>query len=139
MKIAPHVTRAAFVLATLAAGSAFNMAQGNHFILPCEPDCHEQVDVPIGPGLTGSWFDHNQTGQGFSIEVLPGQPLRMMASWFVFGPNGGQSWIVGQGPIAGTRAVLEAFQMVGAGCAIPAGVRSGQRPHRDLGHADVHI
>ncbi len=63
--------------------------------------------------MTGSWFDPGQNGQGFAIEVLPGQPLRMSASWFVFRPGGGQSWIVAQGPITGTRAVLQGYQMAG--------------------------
>ena len=98
---------------------AFNVAQANHYILPCAPDCREDVDVPIGPGVTGSWFNAGQAGQGFSIQVLPGQPLQMMASWFVFRPDGGQSWIVGQGPVTGTRAVLQGIQMAGAGGRFP--------------------
>jgi hypothetical protein len=116
MKIALRVARAIALLAALAAASAFNAARANHYILPCPPDCR---DIAIGPGMTGSWFDGGQSGHGLSIEVLPGQPLQLRASWFVFAPDGGQSWIIGQGPVAGTRAVLQGYQMVGPGGRFP--------------------
>jgi hypothetical protein len=69
--------------------------------------------------VTGSWFNAGQAGQGFSIQVLPGQPLQVMASWFVFAPDGGQTWIVGQGAVTGTKAVLQAYRMTGAGARFP--------------------
>lgn len=119
MTMTLRFARTAAVLVALAAGSAFNVAQGNHYILPCEPDCRGQIGIPIGAGMTGSWFDATQSGQGFSIEVLPGQPLRLMASWFVFAPDGGQSWVVGQGPVSGTQAELQALQMTGSGARFP--------------------
>jgi hypothetical protein len=52
----------------------------------------------IGPGFTGSWFDPAQSGHGIAIEVLPGQPVRMLASWVTFAPQGGQAWIAGLRP-----------------------------------------
>lgn len=119
MNIAPQVVRVIVVLAALAAGSAFNVAWANHYILPCPPDCREEGEIAIGAGITGSWFDPSQNGQGFAIEVLPGQPLRMTASWFVFRPGGGQFWIVGQGPITGTRAELQGYQTAGPGGRFP--------------------
>jgi hypothetical protein len=119
MQIAPQLVRVVIALAALAAGSALNVAWGNHYILPCPPDCRQADEIAIGPGITGSWFDPGQNGQGFAIEVLPGQPLQMTASWFVFRPGGGQSWIVGQGPITGTRAVLQGYQTAGPGGRFP--------------------
>jgi len=118
MKIALQIARGMVLLAVLAS-SASNVALANHYILPCAPFCHDLEDFPIRPGLTGSWYNAGQVGQGFSIQVLPGQPLRLMVSWFVFGPNGGQAWIVGEGPVSGTRAVLPAYQMSGAGARFP--------------------
>src|SRR5438045_8566017 len=73
----------------------------------------------IGPGFTGSWFDPAQSGHGIVLEVLPGEPLRLLASWSALAPQGGQAWIVGLGPVNGTRAVLQAFQAIGAGGRFP--------------------
>lgn len=119
MKNALQVARGFAVLAVFTAGSAFNVAQGNHYILPCAPDCREPIGIPIGAGMTGSWFNGGQPGQGFSLQVLPGEPLQMTAAWFVFAPEGGQTWIVGQGPVTGRRAVLQGYRMAGAGGRFP--------------------
>lgn len=119
MKIALRVACGVALIAALATRVAFSVEAENHYILPCAPDCRDEPEAPIGPGMTGSWYNGGQVGQGFSIQVLPGQPLRLMVSWFVFGPNGGQAWIVGEGPVNGTRAVLPAYQMSGAGARFP--------------------
>ena len=44
---------------------------------------------------------------------------RALADWYVFAPNGGQSWIVAMGPISGNTAVLQAAQAVGPGGQFP--------------------
>jgi hypothetical protein len=111
-----RIARHAAAIIALAATAAFNTADANHYILPCPPDCRE---VPIGPGMTGTWFVPGQSGHGLMIQVLPGESPQMLVSWFVFGPQGGQSWIVGSGPIAGTRAVVQAFQPAGPGGRFP--------------------
>lgn len=67
----------------------------------------------IGPGITGNWFNPAQSGQGFSLEVLRDNTL--LAEWFTFAPEGGQSWIVATGPIDGNTAVLQGYQAVGPG------------------------
>ena len=74
---------------------------------------------PIGSGYTGSWFNPEQSGHGIALEILMGQPLRMLASWFTFAPNGDQAWIVGVGPVTGSQAVLQGYQTVGAGGRFP--------------------
>jgi hypothetical protein len=73
--------------------------------------------VPITSGFTGNWFDADESGHGFSIEVLPDN--QMLVQWFVFAPNGGQSWIVATGPITGNIAVLQGWQPVGSGGRFP--------------------
>jgi len=78
----------------------------------------------IGPGMTGNWFDPNQSGHGFSIEVLPGNVL--LADWYVFAPNGGATWIVASGPITGNTAVLQAFQKTGTGGRFPPNFNPAQ-------------
>ncbi len=73
----------------------------------------------IGPGLTGTWFNPVQSGHGFAIEVLPGTPMQMLATWFTFAPQGGQSWIFGLGPISGDGATMQGIQAAGAGARFP--------------------
>jgi hypothetical protein len=81
----------------------------------------ERVASPttIGPGFTGSWFNPAQNGHGFMLEVLPGTPMQLLASWFAFAPQGGQAWIVALGPIDGSRAVLQGIQTAGTGARFP--------------------
>ncbi len=69
--------------------------------------------------FTGTWFNAAQSGMGFMLEVLPGSPMQMLASWLTFSPDGGPSWIVGLGPIAGDHATLSATQTVGTGARFP--------------------
>jgi len=50
----------------------------------------------VGPGMTGSWYDPDQSGHGLFIEVLPEN--RFLAAWFTFTPDGSaQSWFTGAG------------------------------------------
>jgi len=108
----------AAVVAITAAG-VFESAHGNHYILPCDGECRDASEIPIGPGMTGTWVDPAQSGHGFAIQVLPGQPLEMLVRWYVFDQQGGQTWIAARGPITGTRAVLQAYQIVGGGGRFP--------------------
>ncbi len=71
----------------------------------------------IGNGITGNWYDPDESGHGFSLEVLPGGTL--LAEWFVFAPDGGHDWIVATGPISGNTATLDAFRTDGAGGLFP--------------------
>ena len=126
MITALRIARYAAVVIALAATAVLRPAEANHYILPCPPDCR---DMRIGPGMTGTWFVPDQNGHGFTIEVLPGEPLKMMMSWFVFEPQGGPAWIIAHGPIEGARAVLQGTRMAGSGGRFPpnfdsAGVRA---------------
>lgn len=71
----------------------------------------------ITQGITGNWYDTSESGHGFGIEVLSGN--QMLAEWYVYGPQGGQAWIVGTGPVSGDTAVLQAFQGEGSGGRFP--------------------
>ena len=71
----------------------------------------------IGPGITGNWFDPDESGHGFSVEVLPDN--QMLAQWYVFAPDGGQVWIAATGPISGDTAVLQGYREEGAGARFP--------------------
>jgi len=80
--------------------------------------------MPISPGFTGNWFNPASSGHGFSIEVLPEN--RMLAQWYVFGTDGGQTWIVATGPISGDHAVLQGYYPVGTGARFPPNLDPSQ-------------
>ena len=80
--------------------------------------------MPISPGFTGNWFDPAASGHGFSIEVLPDE--RMLVQWYVFGTDGGQTWIVATGPISGDHAVLDGYYPVGPGARFPPNLDPSQ-------------
>jgi len=67
----------------------------------------------VGPGMTGSWFNPQQSGQGLAIEVLADDS--MLAQWFTYAPQNGQAWISAMGPIGGNTITLQGYQLVGAG------------------------
>ena len=67
----------------------------------------------IGPGITGNWYNPNQIGQGFAVEVLRDNSI--LVEWFTYAPENGQAWIVAQGPISGNMAVLQGYQALGSG------------------------
>ena len=73
----------------------------------------------IGTSFTGTWFNSAQGGMGFMVEVLPGAPLQMLASWLTFSPEGDPAWIVALGPVDGDHATLQATQTVGSGARFP--------------------
>jgi len=93
------------------------------------PSLSEQYTISGNPGISaafsGNWFDPNQSGQGFEIEIL-GNGTAMSALWFTFAPGGGETWIGASGPISGTQATLVAYQVTGTGALFP--------PHFDAAH-----
>ncbi len=79
------------------------------------PDKVEVVDrkaldpVWVGPGYSGSWFNANRAGEGFTLQILDDGSAVVV--WFTFSPVGStarQSWILGQnGRVDGNRIVFE--------------------------------
>ncbi len=69
------------------------------------------ASVPITAGFTGSWYNSAQSGHGFNIEVLANGGL--LAYWYVFDAAGNPAWIVAQGEIDGTLAILDAYLVAG--------------------------
>ena len=51
--------------------------------------------APIGPTTSGAWYNTQQGGHGFLVEILPNNVF--LAVWFVFTPDGSQqSWVYAQ-------------------------------------------
>jgi plastocyanin len=73
----------------------------------------------IGSGMTGSWYDPDQSGHGLFVEVLPGN--RFLAAWFTFTPDGTeQSWFTGVGTYyLGDQAAITDVELPTGGRWIP--------------------
>lgn len=71
----------------------------------------------INFGITGSWYDPETDGQGFSIEVVPSQNV-LVVYWFTYqapvakGEVATQMWLQGAGEIAGNTATVPLQQPV---------------------------
>lgn len=83
---------------------------------------HADTRFSIGNNITGDWYNQAQSGQGFSLQVLPGN--RLHAQWYVFSPQGGPLWIAADGPINGDSATLQAYTVDGPGALFPPGFDS---------------
>ncbi len=83
------------VTATNATGSSLPSATAS--VLPAFAN--------LGPGYTGAWYNAARDGHGIFIEILPNNV--MVAAWYVFSPDGQQSWIVGSGNISGNTAAVD--------------------------------
>ena len=81
----------------------------------------------IGGYLSGNWFNSQQPGQGFEIEVTTqGQ---MLVIWFTYTPDGkGQNWIYAQGPYDKSKNSVT----------LPAQLLSGARFPPNFVPGDVH-
>jgi len=84
-----------FVTATNAAGKSLPSATAT--VLPAVAN--------LGPGYTGAWYNAAQDGHGIFVEILPNNV--MVAAWYVYSPDGQQSWIVGSGNISGNTAAVD--------------------------------
>jgi plastocyanin len=70
---------------------------------------------PISPATSGSWYDPQQSGHGFLLQIAPGNVI--LVYWFVYTPDGsGQAWVlaVGNYDPASNTTTVEAFQPTGA-------------------------
>ncbi len=57
--------------------------------------------APVGAGHTAMWFNPDRNGEGWMLEILPGD--RAVAYWFTFDQDGEPRWLVGNGEIEGNR------------------------------------
>jgi hypothetical protein len=74
--------------------------------------------LSLGAGLTGTWFDPAQGDQGFMLEVLPGTPMLLLATWFTFAPREARRGSSASGH-QGRRRHDAGIQAAGAGARFP--------------------
>jgi hypothetical protein len=77
-----------------------------------------RCDGFLGPPIreeaveSGSWYNFDQSGHGFTIELLTDG--RVLVYWFAYDFEGNQAWFFGTGTIAGDELVIaETFQTAG--------------------------
>jgi|GEM_PF-5077295 len=101
------------------------------------------MDINFGHG--GSWYNTDENGQGFSLEVVPDSAAlipgsgQLVAYWFTFarGTPGGPAslrWYEGLGPIDGPDAMLDVYQVSGGVFDDPA-----ETAIKQIGSALVHF
>jgi hypothetical protein len=61
--------------------------------------------------LSGSWYNPNQSGHGFSVEVL--SPSRTLFYWYSYHPDGTPMFIVADGTNSGNRVTATAYYNTG--------------------------
>jgi len=94
-----------FHTATLLPNGNVLVAGGVDYQLNALKRTELYVPQPIGPSLTGAWYDPAQSGHGIFVEVLPDN--QFLAAWFTFDPSGTQqSWFVGIGTYNGNTATI---------------------------------
>lgn len=71
----------------------------------------------ISSGISGTWFDARNPGQGILLEVVRGMDGREQLSmaWFTFDQGGRQLFLFGTGPISGNSAVIPTSFSSGGG------------------------
>lgn len=67
----------------------------------------------IEPGTSSAWFDTSRSGEGFMLEILPGQ--RAVMFWFTYDTEGAQDWYMAEGEIRGNRILFPEMVTVSGG------------------------
>jgi hypothetical protein len=77
-------------------------------------DCGAFLGPPVVEQAikSGSWFNVDQSGHGFTVEVLSGGEV--LVYWFTYDLVGNQAWFFGSGTIEGSELVIaDTFQTSG--------------------------
>lgn len=82
-------------------------------------------DIGLDPGLSGTWYNGDKSGEGFLLEVDKNRFL--FASFYTYGPNGEQTWLIAQLDTAdGTTANVTLYIPEGGTWGDPSGANTGQ-------------
>lgn len=70
-------------------------------------------NIGINGCHSGSWYNPDQDGHGFMIEVVASEPVNtMLITWYTY-VNGQPYWVVGSGPVDGNNATILALSGTG--------------------------
>ena len=89
--------------------------------------------ITIGGYMSGNWFNPQQSGSGFQIEVATNHV--MLAIWFVYSPDGGsQNWIYAQGAYDSTSSSVTLPAVLLTGPKFPPNFRSSDLTQTSWGN-----
>ena len=80
------------------------------------------VQAQLPPGISGAWYNPQQSGHGLSLEILDEQ--RALAFWYVYDPQGNPVHLYLDGRVEGRRIEATAYA--------PRGMRFGSFRREDL-------
>ncbi|MEP6938631.1 MAG: plastocyanin/azurin family copper-binding protein [Rudaea sp.] len=101
---ATATTGAASLTITATSGSLVHTAGAS-------VDVVAAAGFSIVPGITGSWYNPAQSGQGFNIEIMANNTF--IAFWYVFDASGNDLWLTGIGNYSGDTTTLAMTQTTG--------------------------
>lgn len=67
----------------------------------------------VEPGISAAWYDPERDGEGFMLEVLPGNIAVMY--WFTYDQSGQQDWYIASGEVRGNRMLFPELMSVSGG------------------------
>ena len=67
----------------------------------------------IESGTSAAWFDLERDGEGFMLEILPGDHAVMY--WFTYDGEGAQDWYMAEGEVRGNRILFPEMVRVSGG------------------------
>ena len=114
--------------------SGFPTKQNSATKLSVVPGYRLQSALPVGPSITGNWFDptNGQSGHVIQFEVLPNNV--MLAIWFVFTPDGkGQNWLYSQGTYVPGKNVVTLPTFLSQGPKFPPNFNSADNVVKNWG------
>lgn len=65
----------------------------------------------LSSGMTGSWYDPEQSGHGINLEFLPDE--RLIGYWYTFDADGNPAWLVFEGTHTATMAEVTVLEVAG--------------------------
>ena len=67
--------------------------------------------IPVDERMSGAWYQPERSGEGWVIEILPGD--RALVYWFTYPPQGAtgeQRWMIGVGQVTGDTIRVELME-----------------------------
>lgn len=71
------------------------------FTRPGYPIARIRISEYLHGGYSGSYFDSERAGEGFSFSIIDTDPRQILFYWFTYSDegNGDQKWLIGQGDV----------------------------------------
>jgi len=69
------------------------------------------VEFAITSGMSGTWYQPDRDGEGFVLDVAPGEDSGwlMVASYYTYDGNGKQTWLIGSAATEGNSVTVPVF------------------------------